>query len=601
MPSGDLTWGQTYYWTVQDYDGVDTSTSGTTNYFSTPVPQPLVTSGLSQNENGPGYDAGSGDYTTSSTDAQVPTTGPALEITRDYNSQDPRLTGAFGAGWSSVLDMKVAPGQNNAAGTTATEVVTYPDGEEVAFGLTSSGAYVAPPGRYATLAAVTGGFTLTDKNDTVYTFKQALTAGGYGITSIADALGHTETFTWTSSSPFEITQITSASGRTLALTWVPAAPSGAPFYPHVSQVVTQDVTPGADTTALTWQYNYSGDELTSVCPPADSVHCTTYAYKSGSDYPESVLDSGPASYWRLDEASGATAASSVMLNEGTDNATYSGATLGTGTGPLAGSSATPAAFDGTSSEVTLPQNLVSGASYQSVSMWFNTTTPNGVLFSYQNSALSAGTTTGSYTPSLYIGSDGKLYGQFWQGGIEPDGDLGGGHGRQVAPGHADGGGQHPDPVPGRRQGDVAGRHGQRLLRGQRLHRCRVPRRQLAQRGELPQERQHRLRHLLQRRHLGRGVLDPPADRQRGEHPVRCRDPPGGPADRGDPPVRQDVRAGQLRSAHRPDDLGDRRQRRHLDGERRRRWTAPARSTWPRCSATSRWTTGGSATPGPPTR
>ena len=93
VPSGDLTWGQTYYWTVQDYDGVDTSTSGTTNYFATPVPQPLVTSGLSQNEDGPGYDAGSGDYTTSSTDAQVPTVGPALEITRDYNSQDPRLTG----------------------------------------------------------------------------------------------------------------------------------------------------------------------------------------------------------------------------------------------------------------------------------------------------------------------------------------------------------------------------------------------------------------------------------------------------------------------------------------------------------------------------
>ena len=107
VPSGKLTWGQTYYWTVQDSDGVDTSSSGTTNYFATPVPQPLVTSGLSQNQEGPGYDAGSGDYTTSSTDAQVPTVGPALEITRDYNSQDPRLTGAFGAGWSSVLDMKV--------------------------------------------------------------------------------------------------------------------------------------------------------------------------------------------------------------------------------------------------------------------------------------------------------------------------------------------------------------------------------------------------------------------------------------------------------------------------------------------------------------
>ena len=35
----------------------------------------------------------------------------ALTITRDYNSADPRLSGAFGAGWSSVLDMKVSPGE----------------------------------------------------------------------------------------------------------------------------------------------------------------------------------------------------------------------------------------------------------------------------------------------------------------------------------------------------------------------------------------------------------------------------------------------------------------------------------------------------------
>ena len=256
---------------------------------------------------------------------------------------------------------------------------------------------------------------LTDKNDTVYTFTQPLGSGAYGITSIADALGHTETFTWTSSSPYEITQITAASGRTLELTWATA--SGA-VYPHVSQVFTNPVTGTDQSTALTWGYNYSGDELASVCPPQDSAACTTYTYGSGSDYPESVLDSGPESYWRLDETSGTKAASSVMLNEGTDNATYSGAT-GTDAGPLAGSTAPASTFDGTSSQVTLPQNLVSGESYQSVSLWFKTTTANGVLFSYQSSPLSAGTTTGGYTPSLYIGSDGKLYGQFWQGGTAP--------------------------------------------------------------------------------------------------------------------------------------------------------------------------------------
>ena len=80
------------------------------------MPQPLVTSQLSQNPAGPGFDPQTGNWTTSATDAQVPTVGPALEITRDYNSHDPRLSGAFGAGWSSVLDMKVSAGRERRAG-----------------------------------------------------------------------------------------------------------------------------------------------------------------------------------------------------------------------------------------------------------------------------------------------------------------------------------------------------------------------------------------------------------------------------------------------------------------------------------------------------
>lgn len=75
VPSGDLSWGQTYYWTVQDYDGLDYSAAPPVYYFSTPVPQPLVTSGLSQNDSRPGFDAASGDWTTSATDAQVSTVG----------------------------------------------------------------------------------------------------------------------------------------------------------------------------------------------------------------------------------------------------------------------------------------------------------------------------------------------------------------------------------------------------------------------------------------------------------------------------------------------------------------------------------------------
>jgi YD repeat-containing protein len=225
---------------VQAYDGLEYSSSPQVSYFSTAVPQPLVTSQLSQNPAGPGFDPQSGNWTTSATDAQVPTVGPALEITRDYNSDDPRISGAFGAGWSSLLDMKVSPGESGSQETTQTQVVTYPDGEDVGFGLNPDGTtYSPPPGRYATLKSISGGFTLTDKNDTVYTFTHSLGSGAYGITSIADALGRTETFTYNGSG--EVTTVTSASGRALTVNW--ATPSGA-AYPHVASVVTPDATPG---------------------------------------------------------------------------------------------------------------------------------------------------------------------------------------------------------------------------------------------------------------------------------------------------------------------------------------------------------------------
>src|SRR5262249_36342680 len=106
-------------------------------------------------------------------------------------------------------------------------------------------------------------------------------------------------------------------------------------------------------------------------------------------------------------------------SEGTDNATYSQVTLGQ-PGPLAGSSATSALFTGSSlSVVQLPTKLVSGGSYQSVGMWIKTTTAGeGLLSSSADPIASAGTSNG-YTPNLYLGSGGKLYGELWNGTASP--------------------------------------------------------------------------------------------------------------------------------------------------------------------------------------
>src|SRR5439155_10348577 len=153
---------------------------------------------------------------------------------------------------------------------------------------------------------------------TVYTFKQPTgVAGAYAITSLADAAGRTETFTYAGG---RLSAASAASGRALHYTW--STPAGASA-PHVATVATDPATAGDASTVSTWTYSYSGDQLTKVCPPTSATACTTYAYTAASQHPTAVLDAGPRSYWRLGESSGETrAASSVLANEGVVTGPY---------------------------------------------------------------------------------------------------------------------------------------------------------------------------------------------------------------------------------------------------------------------------------------
>ncbi len=371
VPAGLLRWGQSYTWAVAVCDGW-TWSPWTVSSLVTAVPPPLLTSGLSQDSSGHGFDPALGNYTTSATDAQVATVGPALTITRDYNSLDPRASQALGAGWSSILDAKAAE-QHDGSGNVTSVTVTYPDGSEVGYGKNTDGSFAPPLGRFATFASRSGGgYTLTDKNDTVYTFAQALGSGVYGLSSVADAAARTLTVTWSSG---QITTLTSASGRMLHLTW--STPSGA-AYAHVSTVTTDPVTGGNQSTALVWKYFYAGDELASVCDPVQSGACTgassdvstKYAYTTGSQYRSAVLDGAPRAYWPLGEASGTSAADGVLANQHSLDATYTNVTLG-GAGGLAGSTATAAVFNGSSSQASVsptPPVLNTTSSF-SVSAW----------------------------------------------------------------------------------------------------------------------------------------------------------------------------------------------------------------------------------------
>jgi large repetitive protein len=427
IPTGKLAWGKTYLYAVQVDDSSKKSAISPAYAFSVPVPQPVITSGLSPNGT-KGYDASVGNYTTTATDATVAAVGPPLTITREYNSLSMRSRNAFGAGWSSVADMR-ATQSYDASGAVETVVVTYPNGQEAAFGRNGT-TYTPPAGRFATFTQTTdtggnvNGYVLTDKDGTVYTFAQLATGEWptiYRISSITDANGRKQTFTYDATSGY-LTTITGAAGtgatgRALHLEWT--VPNGS-NYPHVIKVTTDPATAGDATSALTWTYDYTGmqDRLVKVCPPTTNGGCARYTYQWLSQHGNVVLNNGPYSYWRLGEASGAVAASSVLANAGTDNGTYSNVTLG-GTDRPWSQGPTAAQFSGSNSYVQLPGKLVAAGAYQSISMWFRTTTAGGVLFSYSANPITNGTTASNYTPALYIDSNGYLRGEFWQGAATP--------------------------------------------------------------------------------------------------------------------------------------------------------------------------------------
>jgi large repetitive protein len=120
-----------------------------------------------------------------------------------------------------------------------------------------------------------------------------------------------------------------------------------------------------------------------------------------------VLGAGPQDYWRLGDGAGTvTAANEVSAG----TATYANATLGAA-GPFA--DRTAASFNGSSSYLGLPSTDRSGTGQAAIAVWFKTTGSSEVLYSTQNTAVTAGATAPGYTPTLYVGADGHLEASFW--------------------------------------------------------------------------------------------------------------------------------------------------------------------------------------------
>jgi large repetitive protein len=415
VPAGKLSWQKTYQWVVCVFDGAECATG---NYsFTTTAPPPILGGTLSSDTNGHGYNAATGDYTTSTTDAQVASVGPSPQVDRSYNSFDGSASGGFGAGWSTETDASVAQ-ILTPAGSISEAVVTYPDGEQVTFAVDSDGTYVPPEGRYATLTcSPTAGYTLVDKSGSTYVFGQVVTAGRisstnsaaacsgaeitagvWGISSVADHAGHTLDYDWGPAStatgaPTVVTQEENlVSRRFLYLTWV--KPSGAASW-HISTVATDPADAGYPDSAQLWTYQYTGDELTGACAPvqlttaqleasstaaaASSTACAQYAYgETGSLYQQAVLNAGAQQYWPLSGAASDTADSTLALADyGTGALANTGVGLGSIASSLAGSTATAAAFTSSGSQAVDTSTVVDTRGDFTVSAWADLASKSG--------------------------------------------------------------------------------------------------------------------------------------------------------------------------------------------------------------------------------
>jgi RHS repeat-associated protein len=403
IAAGRLSWSRTYLWRAFVKDAT-TEVASPRSALLASVPQPELSSHLAAAPYGTQdkeFDPQVGNFSTVAVDAPVTTIGPDLTVVRTYNSLDPRRDSAFGAGWTTRYDTRVVP-DNDGSGNV---VVAYPDGQKVRFGKNPDGTYAAPPGRVEALTfdSSTSTWKLADKAGATYQF-----AGTGRLTRIADASGRAVVLGYdTSTGRLARAQVsnsqTNTAGRSLRFTWTGA---------HVTSVTTDPV----GGTALTWSYTFSGDLLTKVCAPGSL--CTTYTYSTGTHYRSAVMDDRPDSYWRLGDADGTTAGSEVAVNLGKDHADYHSVTLGA-PGALAGSGDTAASFSGTSSYLDLPRGTVKKSRDMAVELWFknNPAGPGGPLLGYQDKAVGQTATIG--VPVLYTGTDGRLYGQLWNGTVGP--------------------------------------------------------------------------------------------------------------------------------------------------------------------------------------
>ncbi|MGX9883702.1 RHS repeat-associated core domain-containing protein [Streptomyces sp. NPDC002276] len=273
VPYGALRWNTTYFWRARVKDSV-TSPWSTMSPF-TPVVSPAASNGAHYGVDPSTLDpAGvnlfAGNYTRDETDLDVPvpTGAQPLAVERVYNSVN-TANSAFGTGWSSILDMAIDP---TAEGWVRT---TFKDGKQIQFGKNDDGSWAPSYGEGDSVKYEvehdTGVIWLRFKDGSSAEFSPT---GGHQPVKRFYAPNGSQLYFGVSGG--HITEIDEyPSQRSIFLTWTGS---------HVT-AVSAGLASGERWN--TWNYTYTGNQLTKVCDAEPTPRCTAYAY-GGTDSAHTV-------------------------------------------------------------------------------------------------------------------------------------------------------------------------------------------------------------------------------------------------------------------------------------------------------------------------
>ncbi|HEY9476262.1 MAG TPA: DUF6531 domain-containing protein [Mycobacteriales bacterium] len=219
---------------------------------------------------GAGVNTGTGGFTLSWHDLQLPGFGATFRADRMYSSTN-ATAGSMGIGWSWSYDIKVIP---PAGGQTAV-TVRAEDGAQAVYTAGANGTYNRPPGVRSSLTAVSGGWRLTTPVQTTYNFDST-----GRLVSVLDSRGHGVTLAYTSSA---IT-ITDSAGRVVTgalnkdglLASLTLPDKRKVSYGYTNGLLTS----ATDAARDIWTFGYTDQLLTTVVDPMGRTQLTN-TYSNG--------------------------------------------------------------------------------------------------------------------------------------------------------------------------------------------------------------------------------------------------------------------------------------------------------------------------------